>query len=159
MGGGVNGAFIIFSLWMEPVYEAWKKKLGIDEGSKWWKFFQVARTFFLVTLIKVLPEVGTLKDGVGLILKIFMKPWIPLSISMLFPYLIDIRAACGFIVVVMGIGLMFAVSVLQRKRPVREYADKIPMGIRIPLMSVFFMGIVYWGIPVSNGIEFMYANF
>lgn len=157
--GGVNGAFIIFSLWMEPVYITWKKKLGIDECNTWWKLFQVIRTFFLVTLIKVLPEVGSLEEGVGFVTRIFTQHQIPSGLSMLFPYLTEIREMLMFGVAVIGVVLMFVASMLQRKRPVREYIDRIPVGLRIPLMSMFFMGIVYWGIPVSNGIQFMYAIF
>ena len=64
--GGVNGLFIIFSMWMEGPYAKWKKGLHINESAWLWRAFQVCRTFLLVTFIKVLPEVGTLADGLGL---------------------------------------------------------------------------------------------
>lgn len=73
--GGVNGIFIIVSLWMETVYASWKQKLGINEASWGWRAFQTIRTFILVTFIKVLPEVGILSDGFGLWETDLYKPY------------------------------------------------------------------------------------
>ena len=65
----MQALFIIFSMWMEPIYDFTKTKLKLK--SSMWKFVQVVRTFILVTFIKVLPEAGGLKAGLGLWKRIF----------------------------------------------------------------------------------------
>ncbi len=155
--GGVNGLFIIFSLWMEPVFEKSKAALRINE-SKWlWRAFQTIRTFLLVTLIKVLPEVGTLSDGLGFIKRIFTNFEIPKSLGELLPFL---DATHKLIVVIFFAGLLFVSSLLQRKKPIRDYFNKIPAPIRIVLLAVLFVCIVIFGIPATKLTGgFMYAQF
>lgn len=155
--GGVNGIFIIFSLWMEPRYDSLKLRLGIDSSTKWWRVFQVIRTFILVTFIKVLPEVGTLSEGFGLWKKAMSIGTFPKTFSELLPF-VD-RLGC-FAIVLVGTTLMFIVSMLQRKRPVFELTDSICAPIRAVLFAGLFMAIAYYGIPASgNAGGFLYAQF
>lgn len=173
--GGVNGLFIIFSLWMEPVYKAAREKLHINETNVLWRAFQIVRTFLLVTFIKVLPEVGTLGQGAGLIAHIFREHTVPRKvfdclpylntmvyqigrkgIAMLFPFMFGAQILC---MIALGILLMFTASVLQTKKPVRAYVDAIPAVVRVPLIALFILLTIYYGIPVSSGIAFMYAQF
>ena len=81
----VNGAFIIFSLWMEPVYLRWKQALHIQEDRWLWRAFQTLRTFCLVTVIKVLPEVGGLRRGLGLWKQVVTNWHLPETWQALFP--------------------------------------------------------------------------
>ena len=57
--------YIIAALWLEPVCNRLKVRCHIKEDSFAWRAFITLRTFFLVTLIKVFPEVGSFGDGVG----------------------------------------------------------------------------------------------
>ena len=156
--GGVNGLFIIFSMWMEGPYAKWKKGLHINENTWLWRAFQVGRTFLLVTFIKVLPEVGTLGEGLGLWKRIFTEHSIPHSLGELLPFVDTYRnlAAALF-----GILLMFAVSLLQRKGSVRALLGrKAPYLIRIWIYVALFFLILYFGVPASGGLGgFMYAEF
>ena len=154
--GAVNGLFIIFSLWMEPIYASLKNYFHVDEKLFIWKLFQVVRTFILVTFIKVLPEVGTLREGIGLIGRIFTNYSIPGNVKDLLPFVENFST---FNVIIIGTILLLVSSLLQRKKPVREYFDIIPIQIQIPILALFSIIIVYYGIPVSNGIQFMYAQF
>ncbi len=156
--GGVNGLFIIFSLWMEHVYDAWKAKLRINESAWLWRAFQTLRTFVLVTFIKVLPEVGTLSDGWGLWKRIFTNHTLPRSFRGLLPFVSDQRA---FFAMLFGVGLLLATSLLQRRQPVRGWLEKhIPYLVRIVIFALLFFATVFFGIPASgNAGGFMYAQF
>ena len=160
--GGVNGLFIILSLWMEPVYEKCRTGLHVKEDSGLWRAFQVLRTFILVTFIKVLPEVGTLSDGVGLLKRIFTNFTIPTSLQQLLPFA-DIVSVEGLIklgTILLCIVLLFVSSLLQRKMPIRNYFNKIPLVIRILLLCLLTVLILYLGIQATWGKEaFMYENF
>lgn len=156
--GGVNGLFIIFSMWMEGPYGKWKKALRINESSWLWRAFQVGRTFLLVTFIKVLPEVGTLSDGLGLWKRIFTEHSVPHSLTELLPFVDTYRNLAA---VLLGVLLMLLVSLLQRKGSVRDWMGrKLPYLIRIWIYVALFFLILYFGVPASGGLGgFMYAEF
>ena len=156
--GGVNGLFIIFSMWMEGPYAKWKKGLHIREEAWLWRAFQVCRTFLLVTFIKVLPEVGTLREGLGLWKRIFTEHSLPHSLGELLPFIDNFRNLAA---VLLGVGLMFLVSLLQRKGSVRlQLRRRVPYLIRIGIYAVLFFLILYFGVPASSGQGgFMYAEF
>ena len=155
--GGVNGLFIIFSLWMEPVYAKCKNLLHIRENKWLWRAFQTLRTFLLVSFIKVLPEVGSLSDGLGLIRHIFTDFTIPRSFSQLLPF---IGITYNFAVVVFCTLLIFVSSLLQRRKPIRDYFSKIPIWLRIVLLALLFVFTVIFGVPATKSAGgFMYAQF
>ena len=155
--GGVNGLFIIASLWLEPVYDKMKQGLRIRESSFLWRAFQTVRTFILVTLIKVLPEVGTLSQGLGLWKRIFTDFTIPTSLRELLPFA-GPRSECLLIAV--STLALFCASLLQRKRPVRDYFNRIPAPVRVVLLAALTLVIVYFGgNAAGNGGGFMYAQF
>ena len=156
--GGVNGLFIIFSLWMEPVYASWKGHIGINESSWWWRAFQTVRTFVLVTFIKVLPEVGTLSDGWGLWRQIFTNHTIPNSFSSLLPF---VKAKESLLVVMGGTVLIFITSLIQRRQPIRQWLeDHTHYIVRLLIFAVMFIVIIYFGVPASGKAGgFMYEQF
>ena len=155
--GGINGIFIIVSLWMEPLYEKAKQRLHIRESSFWWRAFITLRTFFLVTMIKVFPEVGTFGDGVGFWKHCFMN-WNLSGFNgrMLYP----LEFPSQLLVVGGGAALLFVVSLIQRKGSVREQMTKLPKLVRLVIFVALFLIILYVGVPLSgeNG-GFLYAQF
>lgn len=160
--GLMNGLFIILSLWLAPVYAACKRALRINDQSRAWRCFQIIRTFTLVTLLEVLPEVGTLRDGLGLWMQIFTNHRIPTSLGELLPFvqLSNFNIRCGFAVAVFCAVLLFVSSVMQRKKPIREYFGALPVYWQVILLSGLLMLIATIGVQASWGTEgFMYANF
>ncbi len=154
--GGVNGIFIIFSMWMEPVYDRAKTILKIREQAFLFRAFQVARTFILVTFIKVLPEVGSLGAGIGLWRQALTEHTLPGSLTELLPFAKQVP----LIIIAFGTLLMLAVSLIQRKRPVRLLFLKLPSYVRI-----FFLALIVTVTLTAafyNGNDpggFMYAQF
>lgn len=125
----VSLTFFVFilSMWLEPFYAKCRKVLHVKENSWWWRAFQVLRTFLLVTLIKVLPEVGTLSQGMGLIGAIFTNLWLPNSLNSLLPF-VDFEMSEAWIK--LGIAVIvslafFIISLLQRKNSLADLFHKI----------------------------------
>lgn len=155
--GLVNGLFIIAGIWLDPVYAKWKKAWHINENTFIWRAFQVIRTFILITFIKVLPEVGTLSDGFGLWARIFTEHTIPRTFQELFPF---VEKKNHLIVALALTLILFIISLLQRKKPFREYFNKIPMVFRIIILAVLFVVALEIGwkeTGLSGG--FLYAQF
>lgn len=160
--GLVNGLFIILSLWLEPIYVVTRTKLRLREDSLVWSVFQIIRTFILVTFIKVLPEVGTLSEGLGLWWNIFSNWTIPRSFGELLPF-VDLSITVykiNFCFAILGTIMMFVVSCVQNKNPVRVYFNKLPAVIRQIILSVVIILLASFGVQASWGIGgFLYAQF
>ena len=157
--GGVNGLFIIFSLWMEPVFASWKEKIGVTDETPWFRLFQIVRTFALIMMIKILPEVGTLGQGLGLWHQVFADHRIPHCFADLVPMAhfsyVNFAAICG------GSVLLFAADLIQLKQPVRQWlTDHVPYLARILLFVLLFIVTIYIGYPLIDATGgFMYAEF
>ncbi len=159
--GGVNGIFIIFALWMEPITTRWKNHLGIRENAFYWRAFTVIRTFVFVTFIKVLPEVGTLRDGLGLWKNIFTSR-IGFHTWQEFLPFVDLETMkLQLIVVIAGTAAIFITSLIQRKQPIRQWLeDHTNYCARIFIFAGLFIVIMLFGYPtIAQTGGFMYAQF
>lgn len=156
--GFVNGLFIIFSLWMDPVYDKVKTALKIKEGKFAWRAFQTIRTFILVTFIKVLPEVGTLSDGIGLWRHVFSSKKLPNGLWELFIFSDDKKSIK---ILILGVVLMLGASLIQRKKSIRQWIEeRFPYAIRIFIFVALFVLIIRYGAPASSNMEgFLYGQF
>ena len=160
--GIVNGLFIIVSLWLEPIYATCKSKLKINEKAWLWRAFQTIRTFFLVTMIKVFPEVGGFKEGFSFLKRIFTNFSIPNNISSLLPFVNfgSMQEVLTFLICIVFTGVLFITSLLQRKQPVRSLFNKIPMVLRVAVLAILAILLIAFGVPATwGGGGFMYANF
>ena len=152
--GAVNGIFIIFSLWMEPVYAAVRRKLHVSDSRWLWRAFRTLRTFFLVTLIKVLPEVGTLRQGLGLWKRIFTNFTVPTSLSALLPF----AAKRELLLVGLFTAALLLTGLIQRRRPVRQWFGGWPRPLRLLTLAVLILAVLFYG-SSGNAGGFLYAQF
>lgn len=155
--GGINGICIIAALWLEPVCNRLKARCHIKEDSFAWRAFITLRTFFLVTLIKVFPEVGSFGDGVGFWAHCF-KNWDLGGVGgrMLYP----VEMPRQLLLMGGGALVLFAVSLLQRKGSVRLQLCRLPRLVRLGLFVFLFFVVVWYGIPLSTETGgFLYAQF
>lgn len=160
--GLFNGLFIILSLWLEPVYTRTQQLLRIDDRSFFWRSLRIARTFTIVALLEVLPEVGTLRDGFHFWSCIIANNWFPSSLHELLPfvYLKNFNKTIGFCAAMACVLLLFISSLMQRKKPIRAYFNALPAWVQVVALSALIMLIASFGIQASWGAEgFMYANF
>ena len=66
----------------------------------------------------------------------------------------------AFSVAMLFILVMFIGSLMQRKKPIREYVNALPNWCQILGLSLMILVILTFGIQASWGAEgFMYANF
>lgn len=152
--GGVNGIIIIISMWLEPVYEFVVTKLKLK--GKGWKLFQVVRTFILVTFIKVLPEVGGLRAGLGLWKRVFTEHTIPTTLKALLPFASGVPLA----IITFGTILMIAFSLVQRNKSISKLFNKIPTVLRIFILALLISISLFAAFCTNNaGGGFMYAQF
>ena len=153
--GGVNGLAIIVSLWLEPVYARMKRALRVRESGFAWRAFATVRTFCLVTMIKVFPEVGGLRNGLGFWAACF-RNWDFSGVDGRALYPVVTRE--NLLILGAGAGILFLVSLAQRKGPVLE--RRIPGAVRLVVSVALFFVIAYWGIPMSMETGgFLYAQF
>ncbi|MCQ2485165.1 MAG: hypothetical protein MJ168_07505 [Clostridia bacterium] len=153
--GGINGFFIIASLWLEPVFDKLKAILRINENSFWWKAFQTIRTFILVTIIKVLPEVGTLNDGIGLWKRVLFD-----FVGNDFLSVVSKNSKPIYLAIIVFLtAVLFIFSIIQRKKSVRDYLNCIPWIIRLSILAGVFVLIFVFGVDSIHEGGFMYAQF
>ncbi|MBR5302119.1 MAG: MBOAT family protein [Clostridia bacterium] len=160
--GLLNGAFIIASLWLAPLYERTRAILRIQEDSRFWNALRIARTFTIVALLEVLPEVGTLSDGFRFWGCIVANWRMPASLAELIPfvYLQNFNKTIGFCAAMGCVLLLLIASVLKQKKAVRAYFNDLPVWVQVMLLSALIMLTASFGIQASWGAEgFMYANF
>lgn len=160
--GLANGFFLILHVWLKPVYASAKRTLQIKDSNKLWIAFQIIRTFTLISLIEVIPEVGNIANGLRFIGKIFSSFAIPRSVNELFPY-VDLSITVykiNIILTILGVIMMIVISVVQYKKPFRIYFNRIPKVIRVLFLSVIIIIIASFGVQASWGSGgFLYAQF
>ena len=160
--GLLNGVFIICSVWMEPLYATVRTKLHLQDTSRLWNAFRLIRTFVLVTFIKVLPEVGTLSDGLGLWWNILTNWSIPKSAGELLPFvdLSLIGHILNLLFCTVGTVCMFVVDCVRYKNPMRVYFNRLPGVVRQIILAGVMVLIASFGVRASVGVGgFLYANF
>lgn len=157
--GLLNGIIMIISVWLEPVYATVKNKLHINDKSKVWKLFQMARTFTLVSALEVFSDAGALKDGTGYLLQIFKSAMnVPKSFTQIFPY---VENKTYFVMIFVGLLFIFIISLINRKKNVRFYFNKLPMIIRAIILVGLVCANFAFGMTemMRNGGDFLYAQF
>lgn len=161
--GGINGLCIIISLWLEPVYEKMKARCHIRQSSFLWRAFITLRTFFLVTMIKVFPEVGGFTGGIGYWKHCFMN-WDLHGFAAAFDFsTLSNRPTLSktyLILIAGGALLLFIISLLQRKGSVRVQLTRLPRIVRLAIFVAMFFLIIFFGYPLSAETGgFLYAQF
>lgn len=158
-----NAFFIISSVWLGPVYLRMKSIMHIKECSIYYKVFQIIRTFCTFTFLEIVAAVTAMGgSGIKYVVKIFTDHTIPRGLSELFPSAEGLGGQ--FLIMLMlsfaGLLLMLVFSLLQRKKPVRDYFNNIPLLFRIIIMVLTVIIIASAGVQASWGAgAFMYANF
>ena len=155
--GLLNGFVIIVSLWLEPVYAWLREKLHINASSWLFRGFQVARTFFIISIIKVLPDARGIGNGLKLIAHAFTAKFLPDSFTLDTVIAQHAQWRYGYIGIFM-ILLMFIVDIVSYRRPAREYIFRLPLAVRAVIMAAFIAAIFMFG-DMDLTVGFMYAQY
>lgn len=154
--GVSNGVIIIGAMWLEPVFTKMKQFFHIKEDRSWWRRFSILRTFLLVSLLKVFPGASHTKASLSILKRIFTDFSPSLSFEAWFPEM----TVQGVWFSLYGLILLWIVSFIQEKHPVRPWFAEKPLVIRwicylLLLGSVLTMG----AFTISMVGGFAYAQY
>ena len=157
--GGINGLFLILSLWMEPLFQRVTGALRLTEDNRAWQVFRVLRTNFILVFLRILPEVGTLKDGFGLWASVFRnRPLIPSGWEGWFPYGAN---PTQLVLIVLGFGLMMAADAIKCREPLQQWMDRRSILGRFGFYFLLLVVLLIFGCYGTgyDARDFMYFKF
>ena len=156
-----NGLIIMISILLQPVFDATLKKLHINPKAIWWGVFQMLRTFVIV----LVGYVFDIAPGFDQAMRTF---WLILTNQNAAAAKLQIGTLGlgkkDFIVIVIGIIVIFTASVIQERHPqttIREMLDKKSFALRFILIFLGIMSVIVFGIYGSgyNPADFVYMQF
>lgn len=157
--GLANGAIILISEECTPLYERFHgkfPKLGISRG---YRAFQIIRTFLLMCCLRLFDTYGDLGLSVKQFIHMFTQfRWNQVTVQ----ELVDLGLGKkDYLVVFLGVLLMFAVSMMGRRGSVRERISKKPYVVRYGIFLVLFFITLLFGIygVGFDARQFIYNQF
>ena len=161
MWGLMNGIVILISQEFTPLYQRFHERFPKLCQSRGYAGFQVIRTFLLMCSLRLFDHY----EGVGSAFRAFLHMFtqfgmsLPLLNAEEFSYF-ELSAA-DYGIVLAGVLLMFAVSMIQRRTSVREYVAEKPYPVRFLVFAGLFFAVLLFG---TYGIgydtsQFIYNQF
>ena len=153
------GTLITLSMTLEPVAIAIKKFLRINDQARSWRLYQAFRTFLVFTGGRVLTSPGGLDKTVGVFKQIAtdFQPWLLFDQS-LFTYGLT---ASQWIVIVVGLLIVWVISSIQEKRSVRVLLAEQNIVFRWAVIYLAIFAILIFGIygPGYDASAFVYMQY
>lgn len=158
--GCLNGAAILSSMLMEPLFDRWRAALHIRADSRWWRAVSVLRTFLLLALIRVFTPAETVPQAIGIYQALFR--WGGIDWTAITSYAPDIRKL-HIAYAAMAAALSLLVLFVESRGSARELLERFNAR---PLLVKYAVGIALLyivvllsatGDAISGG--FLYANF
>lgn len=156
--GLMNGIIILISQECTPLYDRFHNRYNV--GHKlWFRIFQIARTFWLMSFIRILDcyrDVGTTFRMYGTIFtknnykELFNGGLLNLGLSIE-----------DYVVLIVCVAIIFIVSMIQRSGSVRDKLAARPIALRYAIYFALFLGILIFG---AYGVgydssQFIYSQF
>ena len=152
--GMYNGIIMSFSSIMAPVYEKMFKITHINKNARWYRGWQIIRTFILVNISWYFDNAATLTDAFRLMGNTFkhasfsMDAVVKMSGSQL-----------DLIILLAGCLVWLIISILKEKGIViREALDRKPLIIRWAVYIALVMSVAMLGYISNTSGGFMYAQ-
>lgn len=143
MWGLMNGVIIILSQELEPLYKRFHERFPVLTESVFYRAFMVIRTFLLMSSLRLFDNAWGCRDAFIRFGSIFTH-WNPDMLSV--QEFIDLGLSkADYIIVAAGVVLLFVVSMLQRKQPVREYLEERPFFVRYLVFAGLLISVVLFG--------------
>lgn len=157
--GLLHWLYIVSGELLEPVYAGLLEKLHMNPKAKWLDGLRIARTFLLANIGFVFFRAVNVKAAC-VMLKEAVTVWNPevLVNGALFTLGLD---WIEFVIAVVSLLMLLAVSLLQKKEPVRERIGRLALPVRwiIWMALVFYVILLgYYG-PGFSAAEFIYQGF
>ena len=141
--GLLNSIIMLLSQELKPLYEKADKKIGYRK-LKYYKVFEIIRTTIIVCCLQMLDYYRNIAEAFrmffsmftgGNYINVFTKGMWNIGIS-----------AADYIVLLAGVIIMYVVSLLERKCPVREQLAQKNYIIRYSVFLILFLLIAVFGI-------------
>ena len=153
------GNIILFSMICEPVFVNIKKLLKIRDSTFSYECFQMARTFMLFAVGRMITATGSLRGFLRTLKQLAAEfnPWVFFDGSLF-------KLGLGekdFRVGVYAVLIMWIADLLSSRFCVREKLKEEPLIVRWMIFGVGILMIVIFGMygPAYNPSSFMYGNF
>lgn len=148
------GVLIILGSFLTPEFKKITSFLKIDTSSFGYRFFQMARTFCLFCIGRMLTVTGSLHGFVIMVKQIFASPkWWVLFNEGIFNYGMDQKE---FHVAIVGIIIMWIVDMMHEKIKIRETLSEQPLVFRWMIYFTAIALIIVYGV---YGAEFDASSF
>lgn len=153
------GTLIICANVFAPELKKLTGFLHINTKTESWKIFQMVRTFFLFVVGRILTVPGTLHGSAEVFKKIFFD-FQPGSLFDGSVYSLELDRA-NFHLALVCIFVLWAVSMLQEKKPVRQRLAESNVVFRWAAWYALLFSIVIFGVygPEFSAAAFVYMNF
>lgn len=147
--GLVNGVIILASEECAPLYEKFHSRFP-KLGKTWcYRAFQIIRTFLLMCSIRLFDTYASVTVAVKQFIHMFTK----FNIKQFSPQeLLDLGLGkADYLIILVGVLLMFTVSMLGRRDSVREKISRTPYVVRFGIFVALFFATLLFG---SYGVGF-----
>lgn len=156
--GLLNWAVLMISEEMEPLYRRFHERFAVRE--RWgYRLFQAGRTFLLICVLNLFDCYEAAATTVRMLLSVFCAGnWAALTDGSLLALGLD---GADYFVLAVGILIMLAVSLIQRRGSVREKIAGLWYPLQVAVWFGLFLMILLWG---AYGIgydssQFIYNRF
>ena len=153
--GMYNGIIMSFSSIMAPVYEKMFKITHINKTARWYRGWQIIRTFILVNISWYFDNAATLTDAFRLMGNTFKHASFSMdAVVKMFGSQLDL------IILLAGCLVWLIISILKEKGIViREALDRKPLIIRWAVYIALVVSVAMLGYISNTSGGFMYAQF
>ncbi len=156
-----NGAIIMLSILIQPVFDSIINKLHIRRECWWYSLFAMFRTFLIVLVGYVFDVAPSFLQGVKTIVKFFTNQNLVTGFNQISKLKLD---TADYSVIIIGTLILLFVSILQERHPdisLRAQLDKKPFAFRFLLLYAGIIAVVVFGVYGSgyDASSFVYMQF
>jgi hypothetical protein len=141
---GLGNCFVILaSQELNPLYKKFHEKFPSVKGKLWYKIFQILRTNAIMCCLRAFDCYSSVEETFKQVFSIFTK-W---NFPTLFNGTLMKLGLTGadYIVLSVGILLMFTVSMLGRSGSVRQKIAKLSFPLQLAIYGTLFLAIIVFG--------------
>ncbi len=157
--GLFHAALLIGSQVFEPVFERVNRALHIKTDSKFWKLWQMARTFFLCCVGRVFFRADSIGESFGVFARM-LKPAFSVNALLNPPvgYGVDIAKV---IVGVVSVLVLLTADIMEEKMHVRKWLSERPIAVRWAILFAGIFAVIIFGVygPGAGAGSFIYEQF
>lgn len=156
-----NGGVIMLSTLLEPAFLSVNKALKIRTESFFFRLFQMGRTFLIVLVGYVFDIAPSFGAAMDMFAKMIARQDLRGALADISSFELTKK---DYLVLILGVVLMFVVSLIQEKNPdttLRQLLDRKPFVLRYLLILTAIIVLLVFGIygPGFNPAEFVYMQF